>query len=480
MSVQDVQPASIPPPAERGWLDNPWVQLSAGILGMVAVANFQYSWTLFVGPLEQRHGWSRVSILSALTLFFTLAQTWLVPLEGFLAERFGPRRLLVAGGLMAGLAWVVNSRTDSLMVLYAAQVVAGCGSGIVYGISMGSALKWFPQRRGLAAGLTAAAFGAGSALTILPIQWTIEHAGYEAAFLWFGIGQGLVVVLAGLMMRFPHSGEVPVVAAPRVLQSTRDYTPVETLRSPAFWLLYAMMTLGAIPGLLMVGQLAPMAKDFGFVWDIMEDGVKKTMQTPITVLGITVGALSLALIIDRGMGGLTRPVFGWLSDNIGRELAIFLAFGLEGAALFVLIQNRDNAMIFVLMSGLAFFGWGAVFSLFPAVSGDMFGRKYATTNYGLLYTAKGAATILIDVCNRLQAATGSWELVFAIMIAADWLAALAALFVLRPLRVKLHAAATMNDAETAREIPGSEPFPHPNQHLPAGENLPTMEANSEK
>src|SRR5262245_11125819 len=223
MGALEDQPHSLTPSSARGWLANPWVQLSAGILGMVAVANFQYSWTLFVGPLEQRHGWTRVSILSALTLFFTLAQTWLVPLEGYLAERFGPRRLLVAGGLMAGLAWVVNSQTDSLAVLYAAQVVAGCGSGIVYGISMGSALKWFPQRRGLAAGLTAAAFGAGSALTILPIQWTIEHHGYESAFLWFGLGQGLVVVLAGLMMRFPHSGEVPVVVAPRVLQSTRDY-----------------------------------------------------------------------------------------------------------------------------------------------------------------------------------------------------------------------------------------------------------------
>jgi OFA family oxalate/formate antiporter-like MFS transporter len=422
----------------------PWLQLAAGILAMVAVANFQYAWTLFVDPLK-RHGWTRVEILDALTIYFTLAQTWLVPAEGYLAERFGPRRLLIAGGIMAALAWVINARTESLVVLYAAQIVAGCGSGIVYGISMGNALKWFPHCRGLAAGLTAAAFGAGSAATVLPIRWTIAHAGYETAFLWFGLGQGAVVVLAGLVTRFPRPGEAPAPEQPRLLQCRRDYSPSETLRNPAFWLVYFMMTIGAVPGLLMLGQIAPMAADFGFVQKVFEGGVEKTVETEATIFGITLGVLSFALMIDRIMGGLTRPVFGLVSDYIGREAAIFLAFALEGAALFVLIRNADSPILFVLMSGLAFFGWGAIFSLFPAVSGDMFGRKYATTNYGLLYTAKGAATILISFCNRLQAATGSWELVFGIMIAADWLAAVLALAVLRPIRLRQHAAAVQED-----------------------------------
>lgn len=399
-----------------------WLQLAAGILGMVAVANFQYSWTLFIDPLQQRHGWSRVAILEALTLFFILAQTWLVPVEGYLADRFGPRKLLVAGGVMAGLAWTINAWTDSLVVLYAAQVVSGCGSGIVYSLSMGSALKWFPDRRGLAAGLTAAAFGAGSAATVLPVQWTIDHWGYEQAFLWFGLGQGLVVVLAGLVMRFPRPGEVPAPPQAHLLQTCRDFTPTETLRTPAFWLLYIMMTLGALPGLLMLGQLAPMANDFGIA------------KAPVTLLGITLAAVPFALMIDRLMGGLTRPVFGYLSDWIGREVGIFLAFGLEGAALLMLIAYRDNPVMFVLMSGVAFFGWGAVFSLFPALSADMFGRKYATTNYGFLYTAKGAATVLVTLCNRLHAETGNWQTVFALMIAADWFAAVLALAVLRPLR----------------------------------------------
>ncbi len=407
---------------------NRWIQLAAGIVGMVAVANFQYSWTFFVRELDREHGWGRVAILDALNLFFLQAQTWLVPLEGYLADRFGPRRLLLAGGFLAGLAWVINAQAASLPVLYAAQVLSGCGSGIVYSISIGSALKWFPDRRGLAAGLTAAAFGVGSALTVEPIRLTIQTAGYQAAFLWFGIGQALVVMLAASVMRFPRTGEVTAPAQPRVAQSGRDCTPREMLRTPAFWLLYVMMMVGAVPGLLMVGQMEPMAYDFHLA------------EVPVTLLGITKAALPFAVILDRLTGGLTRPAFGWISDYIGRELAIFLAFALEGTALLFLIQNAHNPAMFVLMSGLAFFGWGAIFSLFPAVNADMFGRKFATANYGLLYTAKGAASILISLCNRVQAETGSWTLVFTLMIAFDWLAALLALLVLAPLRQRWLAA----------------------------------------
>jgi MFS transporter, OFA family, oxalate/formate antiporter len=415
-----LQPAAV--------LDNRWVQLAAGILGMVAVANFQYAWTLFVQPLHEAHGWSEVRIQDGLYIYFILAQTWLVPVQGYLAERFGPRRLVVAGGGVASLAWIINAHTTSLPVLYLAQVLGGCGSGIVYSVSVGNALKWFADRRGLAAGLTAAAFGAGSAATILPILWTIDSAGYQAAFLWFGIGQGLAVMLAGSLMRFPQAHHLAAPTAVRVMQSRHDYTPARALRQRGFWLLYAMMTIGAIPGLLMIGQLKPMTQAF------------EIANVEIAILGVGLGpALQLALLLDPLSGGLTRPVFGWLSDHIGRERAIFVAFALEGLALLVLILARSNALLFVVMSALAFFGWGAIFSLFPAVSADMFGRKFATTNYGLLYTAKGAAALLVALCNRLQAETGSWELVFALMIAADWIAAFLALFVLKPLREREHA-----------------------------------------
>src|SRR5262249_20369796 len=154
-------------------------------------------------------------------------------------------------------------------------------------ISMGNALKWFPDRRGLAAGLTAAAFGAGSAATVRPVRWTILHHGYEQAFFWFGVGQGLVIVLAALVMRFPRPGEAPAPARPRVLQSGREYTPWEMLGSPGFWLLYFMMTMGAIPGLLMLGYIAPMGRDFGVA------------ETPVTLLWVSSAALPLAMELDR-------------------------------------------------------------------------------------------------------------------------------------------------------------------------------------
>jgi OFA family oxalate/formate antiporter-like MFS transporter len=402
-----------------------WWQLIAGIAGMVAVANFQYSWTLFVSPLQAQHGWSEVAIQRALYLFFVPAQTWLAPVEGYLAERYGPRKLLITGALVAGLGWAINAETSSLAVLYAAQVLAGCGAGIVYSISMGNVLKWFPDRRGLAAGLTAAAFGAGAAATVRPVRWTIDDYGYERAFLWFGLGQACVIILAALVVRFPRPGEAPAPAQSKVLQSGRDYTPREMLRSSGFWLIYFMMMMGAIPGLLMLGYIAPLARDFGVA------------EMTVTILWMSSAALPLAMELDRVMGGLTRPVFGWISDHIGREIAIFLAFALEGVALFLLIQFAHDPVMFVLMSGLAFFGWGAVFSLFPAVSGDMFGRKFATTNYSWLYTAKGGASLLVALCDLLRSHTGSWTAVFAIMIAADGVAALLALFVLRPLRTRL-------------------------------------------
>jgi MFS transporter, OFA family, oxalate/formate antiporter len=403
-------------------LHNRWAQLAAGTAAMMAVANFQYAWTLFIPPLVSERGWDGAQVANALAIYFTPAQTWLVPFAGYLAERFGPRRLMIAGGAMAGVAWIVNAQTTSLAVLNAAQLFSGCGSGIVYSISVGNALKWFPDRRGLAAGLTAAAFPLGWAASVYPMTWVIDNLGYSTAFVWFGSGQAIVIIVSSCFMRFPR---LPSRASPasNVAPARRDYTPREVLVHPLFWLLYVMMTLGALPGLLMLVQIKPMARDYGID------------QVPLSLFGASLGtALHAALVLEGIMGGLTRPIFGWLSDRIGRETAMFLAFGLEGTALWILIQAPANPLLFVIMCGVAFFGWGAIFSLFPAMSGDLFGSRFAVTNYGLLYTAKGAASLLVALCNRMQADTGSWELVFALMITADWVAALLALCVLRPLR----------------------------------------------
>src|SRR3989449_10480504 len=157
-----------------------WGQLAVGIVGMVAIAHLQYGWTLFVNPIDSKFHWGKAAIQIAFTVF-VLAETWLVPFEGYLVDRFGPRVLVAIGGLLVGVAWWINAGASSLFALYAGGFIGGVGAGIVYGTSIGNALKWFPDRRGLAAGLTAAAFGAGSALTVVPIAHMISDRGYEAA-----------------------------------------------------------------------------------------------------------------------------------------------------------------------------------------------------------------------------------------------------------------------------------------------------------
>ncbi len=397
-----------------------WLQLALGILIMVMIANLQYGWTLFVNPLAAKFHWTKAAIQVAFTLF-VLTETWLVPFEGYLVDLFGPKVLVAIGGVLVGIAWIINSQAATLSTLYLGAIVGGVGAGIVYGTAVGSALKWFPDRRGLAAGLTAAGFGAGSALTIVPIYNMIQTTGYQAAFFNFGILQGAVVLVAAAFLRAPRKGEVTVTAAPGVRQSARDYAPTEMLRTPAFWLLYVMMTMVATGGLMAVAQLAPMAKDY------------KVSTIPVSLLGITMAALPFALSLDRILNGLTRPFFGWVSDRIGRENTMFLAFGLEGLAIILLLRLAHVPAMFVVLSGLVFFGWGEIYSLFPAINGDLFGRKFATTNYGLLYTAKGTASLLVPLGSVIQASTGSWVPIFGLAIAFDFCAALLALFVLKPL-----------------------------------------------
>ena len=399
-----------------------WGQLLFGIVCMVMIANLQYGWTLFVTPIDQRYHWGRAAIQLAFTIF-VLTETWLVPVEGWLVDRFGPKIVVLVGGILVGIAWTINSVAAELWVLYLAAAIGGIGAGAVYGASIGNALKWFPDRRGLAAGLTAAGFGAGSALTIIPIQGMIQARGYEATFLWFGIGQGLVVVVLSLLLRAPQSGEVP--ASTRVRQSARDYTPAEILLSPIFWVMYAMFVLVGAGGLMATAQLAPIANDL------------QVAKVPVSLLGLSLPALTFALSIDRILNGLTRPFFGWVSDHIGRENTMFIAFGLEAVGIWALSTLGRDPVLFVILSGVVFFAWGEIFSLFPSTCTDVYGAKYATTNAGLLYTAKGTAALLVPLANVLSAATGSWHAVFVVAALMNAAAAIMAVGVLRPIRQRI-------------------------------------------
>jgi OFA family oxalate/formate antiporter-like MFS transporter len=404
-----------------------WMQLFMGIVCMAMIANLQYGWTLFVNPIADKYGWSRAAIQVAFTIF-VLTETWLVPIEGYLVDRFGPRPVVLVGGLLCGIGWVLNSFAASLTMLYLAAAISGIGAGAVYGTCVGNALKWFPDRRGLAAGLTAAGFGAGSALTILPITAIIKASGYEAAFLYFGIGQGVVVMLLAMALTDPRhvvssllKDKVNRVSA-HVPQTRRDYAPTEVLRKPVFWVMYAMFVMVAAGGLMATAQLAPIAKDF------------KIMDVPVNLLGLVLPALTFALTIDRVLNGLTRPFFGWVSDRIGRELTMFIAFGLEAIGILALYRFGSDPVLFVILTGVVFFAWGEIYSLFPSTCADTFGSKYAASNAGMLYTAKGTAALLVPFSSVLTAATGSWHAVFIVASAMNAVAAIMAWFVLRPMR----------------------------------------------
>jgi OFA family oxalate/formate antiporter-like MFS transporter len=408
------------------------MQLFMGIICMVMIANLQYGWTLFVNPISDKHGWTRAAIQVGFTIF-VVTETWLVPIEGYLVDKFGPRPVVLVGGLLCGIGWVMNSQATSLTALYVAAAVSGLGAGAVYGTCVGNALKWFPDRRGLAAGLTAAGFGAGSALTVLPIQAIIKSMGYETAFLYFGIGQGLIVMLIALGMTDPRhvamAGFPKTASAARrsahVIQTKRDYRPMEIIKQPVFWVMYLMFVMVASGGLMAVAQLAPIAKDF------------KIGDTPVSILGLTLPALTFALTIDRVLNGLTRPFFGWVSDNIGRERTMLIAFTLEGIGIMALFQFGQDPLMFVILSGLVFFAWGEIYSLFPSTNADTFGSRFAAANAGLLYTAKGTASLLVPLSSVLVAATGNWHAVFVVAAAMNIAAALLAWFVLRPMRRKL-------------------------------------------
>ena len=409
-------------PGGQGMFGGRWWQLVFGIICMTMIANLQYGWTLFVNPLDAKFHWGRAAIQVAFTIF-VLTETWLVPIEGYLVDRFGPRPVVVVGGILCAIAWAMNSVADSLMFLYVAAAIGGVGAGAVYGTCVGNAVKLFPDRRGLAAGLTAAGFGAGSALTIIPISNMIKAAGYQQAFLYFGLGQGIVVFIIGMLLIDTRRITATLSkASERIQQTRRDFRPLEIVRYPVFWVMYLMFVLVGAGGLMATAQLAPIAKDF------------QIADIPVSILGLTLPALTFALSIDRVLNGITRPFFGWVSDNIGRELTMLIAFGFEALGIFALYVYGKDPLMFVLLSGLVFFAWGEIYSLFPSTCTDTFGARYATANAGLLYTAKGTASLLVPLANVLVSATGNWHAVFVVAALMNAAAALLAWFVLRPMR----------------------------------------------
>lgn len=409
-----------------------WIQLAASVLAMMAIANLQYAWTLFTIPLAESLG-VRLSAVQLTFTLFILAETWLVPIEGYLIDRFGARRIVTLGGILVGLGWIGSGLADTLWSaafwrsLYFWYTLGGVGAGAVYGAAIGTALKWFPDRRGLAAGLTAGAYGAGTALTVLPIQAMLDASGYRATFIVWGTLQGLIVMAAAQVLAAPPPGWRPRrqgrVSSTRVVQALESSTPWQMVRTGTFWTMYFMMAMVAFGGLMVTAQLKPIAASYG-------------LDRHVLAFGVT--ALGLALILDRVLNGITRPFWGWVSDHIGRYNTMAIAFTLEALAILMLLQLLHHPVWFVVLSGFVFFAWGEIYSLFPAAIGDVFGPRYATTNYGIQYTAKGTASVFAGWgAAALVETTGSWLPVFWVAVTCDLAAAALAFFWLRPLVARL-------------------------------------------
>lgn len=407
-----------------------WMQLGAGVICMIMIANLQYGWTLFVGPMNKVHGWDIASIQFAFSIFVAL-ETWLTPVEGWIVDKLGasrgPKLVVAAGGALIALGWVINAEADTLTMLYIGAAVSGIGGGAVYATCVGAAVKWFPDRRGLAVGLTAAGYGAGAALTVIPIRAIIQSSGYQAAFLYFGIGQGVVVFVLAWLLRGPEASEIAAMekmAPPKVVQSARSYSPTEVLASPVFWVLYVMFVMVSASGLMATAQIAVIAKDFNVANTVILGGAT---------------ALSVALIVDNVANGAARPIFGWVSDTIGREYTMALAFGLGAVSYWLLGTLGSAPWGFVVFAALIFLTWGEIFSLFPSTCTDSFGPKFATVNLSLLYTAKGASAFLVPVANIVKSATGSWHSVFLVTAIMNFVVVGLALFVLKPMRSRVAA-----------------------------------------
>jgi MFS transporter, OFA family, oxalate/formate antiporter len=395
-----------------------WMQLLFGLICMMAISSPQYVWTLFTKPLTAKYGVA----LSALQITFSLLivlQTFFSPFQGSLVDRFGPRRLISIGALLSGLSWVCAAEAGSLGALYLTYgLIGGLGTGIVYVGVVGHMVRWFPQQRGFAVGMVAAGYGMGAILTTFPIASSLASSGLEQTLIVFGLILAVVGVLAAQGLRQPDAAPAGAAASSRAGRG-RDWKPLEILRQPLFWLLFVMMSMMSTSGLMVTSQMASFAREFG-VADVL-------------VLGLA--ALPLALTVDRFTNGLTRPFFGWISDRYGRENTMFMAFALEAVAMALWLTFRDQPAVFVLMSGVVFFGWGEIFSLFPSTLTDTFGTLHATANYGCLYMAQGVGAIFGGpLAALMHEKLGSWVPVFGTAITLDIVTALLAIAVLKPWR----------------------------------------------
>lgn len=374
-------------------LNNRWFQLSASLVAMIMIANLQYSWTLFVRPIQHSMGWKLSDIQWGFTLFI-LCQTWVQPLEGWLIDRLGQRVFITLAGVLCGLGWAGLSGAKTLPELYALYATAGIGASLVYGASMGSALKWFRNRRGLATGIMAGGFASGASLFIPVIARIIAADGYRAAFLRTGVFQGVAIVVVAQFLRMPPREAATTAAATAKSRiGTHQFTTAEMLGTGHFYLLYVMFLLMGIGGLLVTAQVGPIAATWGFA--------------PATLV--------LAATLSPLANGGGRVFWGQVSDRIGREKTMLVAFTIQAACLSLVVTiGRTSPLWFIVTLLATYFTWGEIYAIFPAALTDYFGTRNATSNNCVLYTSKGVSSIVAGgLAAKLFESHGTWTPAFA-------------------------------------------------------------------
>jgi OFA family oxalate/formate antiporter-like MFS transporter len=401
------------------------VQLLAGFISMVVISNYQYAFTLFTPGMRQQFVGTPYPQIALIFSLFILFETWPVPVAGILIDRFGIRTLMCIGSILVLLGWLLGGLlAKSVFELYIYYgVLAGVGAGIIYIATVANAVKWFPDRRGLAAGLTAAGFGGGAALTIIPISATISSMGWAGAMALWGVLQGIVAFLMALILRHPPEGWQPAGWTPKVsktvAQTKVNYTWQQTLLRPEFYLLYVMFVMVCAGGLMTTGNLSEVARSLK---------VQGTL-----VFGISIVAFTATL--SGITNAFSRIMWGMISDRLGRENTMTLAFAVEALFIFLVTQITGSPRLFVLVLPFVFLSWGEIYALFSAITGDVFGPKNASANYGMLYTAKGLSSIMAGWGAALVAAAfaGSFQVPYYIAAIFDAAAAILAFFALKPL-----------------------------------------------
>jgi OFA family oxalate/formate antiporter-like MFS transporter len=412
-------------------MEKRWIQFICAVISMIMIANLQYAWTLFVKPLQQGHkDWGLVGIQFAASLFL-LFETWVTPVEGWLIDRLGPRIFLSAGGILVGIGWTGMGFAQTLLQLTVLYSVAGVGAAFIYSGSVATALKWFPDKRGAVSGFITAGFGAGSALFIPTIAYILRVSDYRHAFLYTGIGQGLLILVCAQFLHNPgphfhasKAARAPV--SPLIRRNTVQMNSWQMLMTPHFYLLFLTFVLISAGGSMITIQGAVLASSFK----------------------ISTVALTAALSLSRLSNGAGRIFWGWISDRIGREMAMFIPYVLQAFSLLaVLVFGRLSGTAFTVSLVVVYFIWGSMFALFPAIIGDYFGSDNATSNYGFLYMAKGVAALAAGAIAIMSFQKfGNWNAVFYCSAAMAMLSAVVVL-VVRAMPLPGKSAATVSVTE---------------------------------